>query len=264
MAGDRPVSVTGDLRPGVRRPSRIRDPLLIWWAGRAGLFVAVVAVSFVMALPPGGRIHGPASWLLERFVWWDAFHYLRIVERGYLPPELPCCDQAFFPGYPFVTWLVRPLTGGDAVLAGLLVTQLSASVAVVLLWRLAVRSAGGDERVGRNAVLLLTVTPFGIFLSSVYSEALFLALSLGAWLAGTNRRWWLAGSLAALAAGVRVNGLFLAAALVVMYLGQLRADGRRLPRRDAAALILPGGVVAAYFGFLHARTGSWTTGRRLR
>lgn len=238
--------------------SGIWSPLGIWWAGRAGLFVAVVAVSYVLALPSGGRIHGRGSWLLERFVWWDSFHFLRIVERGYLPPELPCCDQAFFPGYPFVTWLVRPLSGGNAVLAGLVVTQLAASVAVVLLWRLAARSAGGDERAGRNAVLLLAVTPFGIFLSSVYSEALFLALSLGAWLAGSTRRWWLAGVLAGAAAAVRINGLFLAAALAVMYLTQLRADGRWRPRPDAVALAVPGLVVAAYFGYLHARTGSWT------
>jgi hypothetical protein len=236
----------------------VRGPLLIWWASRAGLLLAVVGISFVMALPAGGRIHGAGSWMLERFVWWDSFHFLRIVERGYLPPELPCCDQAFFPGYPLLTMVVRPLVGGNAVLAGLLVTQVSASVAVVLLARLAARTAGGDALVGRNAVILLAVTPFGLFLSSVYSEALFLALSLGAWLAADRRRWWTAGLLAGAAAAVRVNGLFLAAALAVMYLVQLRADRRWLPRRDVVALVVPGLVVAGYFGYLYLRTGSWT------
>jgi hypothetical protein len=252
MAGDRLAP------PTAGPPSRILSPLLLWWCGRAGLFVVVAASSYALALPPGGRIDSPGSWLLERFVWWDSFHYLRIVERGYLPPELPCCDQAFFPGYPLATSLLRPLVGGDAVWSGLLVTNLAASVAAVLLWRLAARSAGGDERVGRNAVILLAVTPFGIFLSSVYSEALFLALSLGAWLAGTERRWWLAGVLAAAASGVRINGLFLTAALAVMYLGHLRSLGRRSPRPDVIALALPAVVVAAYFGYLYSRTGSWT------
>lgn len=254
----------GDVRapattPVTRPPSRaIAAPLMIWWAARAALLVTVVAVSYVLALPPAGRIRGDGSWLLERLVWWDSFHFLRIVERGYLPPDLQCCDQAFFPGYPFLTWLVRPVTGGNAVLAGLVVTQVAASVAVVLLWRLAARSAGGNELAGRNVVLLLAVTPFGLFLSSVYSEALFLALTLGAWLAGLDRRWWLAGALAGAAAGVRINGLFLAAALAVMYAGQLRADGRRRPRPDVVALALPAAVVAAYFGYLYLRTGSWT------
>jgi hypothetical protein len=249
----------------------------IWWASRLGLFVVVSLVSWVLALPGPTRITGPGGWLLERFVWWDAFHFLRIAQRGYLPPELPCCDQAFFPGYPFATRALMPLVGGSAVLAGLLVTQLAASVAVVLLWRLAAESVVSEpgvvsgsvvsgsaesgsalrERAGTSAVLLLAVTPFGLFLSSVYSEALFLAVCLGAWSAGTHRRWWWAGVLAAAASAVRINGLFLMAALLVMYLGQLRACGRRGPRADLAALGLPLVVVGGYFAYLHARTGSW-------
>jgi hypothetical protein len=245
-----------------------RPALAIWWASRAAVFLVVTGVSYVLALPAPQRIHGTGSWLLERFVWWDAFHFLRIADRGYLPPELPCCDQVFFPGYPFAVRAAGQLTGGNLVLAGLLVTQLAASAAVVLLWLVAVqpgtRAEGGWGQghpaapvVGRTAVLLLAVTPFGLFLSSVYSEATFLAACLAAWLAGLRRHWWWAGLFAALAAGTRINGLFLAAALAVMYLTQLRADGRRRPRPDVLALALPLLVVAAYFGYLHARTGSW-------
>jgi hypothetical protein len=247
-----------------------RPALAIWWASRVALFVVVALMSYVLALPAPQRIVGPAGWLAERFVWWDAFHFLRIADRGYLPPELQCCDQAFFPGYPFAIRAMGLLTGGNLVLAGLLVTYLAASVAVVLLWQVAgqpgSRAEGGSGGtavagglVGRNAVLLLAVTPFGLFLSSVYSEAMFLALCLGAWLAGLRRRWWVAGALAGLAAATRINGLFLAAALAVMYLAQLQADGRpwRRPRRDALALTLPLLAVTAYFTYLYARTGSW-------
>ena len=244
----------------------VRPALLIWWASRLALFLVVTLTSYVLALPGPTRIHQAGGWLLERFVWWDAFHFLRIADRGYLPPGLPCCDQAFFPGYPFAVRALAALTGAGTVLSGLLVTQLAASVAVLLLWRLAVQSAG-DRRAGDTAVLLLAVTPFGLFLSSVYSESLFLVGCLGAWLAGLQRRWWLAGLLAAVAAAVRINGLFLAVSLAVMYLGQLHADAQRAntqraggwlrPRRDALALALPVAVVAVYFGYLHARTGSW-------
>lgn len=257
------------LRKGPAGARAVALPALgIWWAGRAALFVVVTGVSYVLALPAPQRIRGTGGWLLERFVWWDAFHFLRIADRGYLPPELPCCDQVFFPGYPFAIRGAGVLTAGNGVLAGLLVTQLAASASVVLLWRVAVqpgsRAEGGSgtrsplaPAVGRNAVLLLAVTPFGLFLSSVYSEALFLALSLGAWLAGLRRRWWIAGVLAGLAAGTRINGLFLAAALGVMYLAQLRAQGRWRPRPDVLALGVPFLVVGAYFAYLHARTGSW-------
>jgi hypothetical protein len=256
-----------------------RSALGIWWASRVALFAVVTLLSYMLDVPPALRIRGTAGWFYERFVWWDAFHFLRIADRGYLPPELHCCDQAFFPGYPFAIRGAGLLTGGNWVLAGLLVTQVAASAAVILLWLVAVQpgtpaeggsglgsglagglgSGGGvDQLVGRNAVLLLAVTPFGIFLSSVYSEAMFLALCLGAWLAGLRRRWWTAWVLAGLAAATRVNGVFLAVALGVMYLTQLRADGRRRPRPDALGILLAPAAVLAYFGYLYARTGSWT------
>lgn len=245
-----------------------RSALGIWWAGRAALFAVVVLMSYVLALPAPQRITGTGGWLLERFVWWDAFHFLRIADRGYLPPGLPCCDQAFFPGYPFATRAASLLTGGNLVLGGLLVSQLAASVAAVLLWLVAVQPGSRAEgaagapgpipaQVGRNAVLFLAVTPFGLFLSSVYSEAMFLALCLGAWLAGLRRHWWLAGAIAAGAAATRINGVFLAVALGVMYVVQLRAEGRWRPRPDAVALLLAPAAVGVYFSYLHARTGSW-------
>jgi hypothetical protein len=229
--------------------------LAIWWSSRLGLFLLITLLPYALAIPSAGRIHDPGGWVLERFVWWDSFHYLRIADRGYLPPGLPCCDQVFFPGYPLITRALAPLTGGSTVYAGLLITQLAASAAAVLLWRLAVADAG--PRAGRIAVVLLAVTPYGIFLSSVYSEALFLALSLAAWLAAARRRWWWAGLLAAGVAAVRVNGVFLSAALAVVLLGQLRADRRR-PGPEALALGLPLVAVAGWLTYLHARTGSWT------
>jgi len=234
----------------------LRPAMSIWWASRLALFVVVSLTSYVLALPGPTRIHEPGGWLLERFVWWDAFHFLRIADLGYLPPGLSCCDQAFFPGYPLSIRVFAPLVG-SSVLAGLLVTQLAASIAMWLLWRMATESSQGDRRAGDTAVLLFAVTPYGLFLSSVYSESLFLALCLAAWWAGERRHWWSAGVLTAAAAAVRVNGLFLAAALAVMYLLQLRADGRWRPRPDVAALLLPATVVLGYFGYLRARTGSW-------
>jgi hypothetical protein len=123
-----------------------------------------------------------------------------------------------------------------------------------MLWRLAAETAGRD--VAFTAVLLLAVVPYGLFLSAAYSESVFLAFAVASWWAATRRRWWLAGLLAGAAAGIRVNGLFLALALGVMYAVQLRSEGRSRPRRDLAALLVPFAVTGAYFAYLFAITGS--------
>jgi hypothetical protein len=232
---------------------RDRAVAAAWLASRGALVGFVLVSSYLLRLDPALRQRDAGRWLIERVTWWDSWHYVRIAEVGYLPPGLPCCDQAFFPGYPLLMRLVSTLTGGSVIAAGLLISLAAGTVAAVLLWRLAELRRPGA---GRPAVIMLAAAPTGIFLVSVYTEALFLALALGAWLAGSHRRWWWAGVLAAATSAVRVNGLFLAAALAVMYLAQLREERRRRPRVDAVALALPFVPVLAYFGYLSWRTGS--------
>ncbi len=252
----RPASSRHALRRAWRRAWR-RDAVLAlrtWLGSRALLVALAMGAPVLLRLPEGPSLHA-ASWPLNRLAGWDSWHFVRIAEQGYLPPGLPCCDQAFFPGYPLLIRALMPLAGGSALVAGLTVTFLSGAVAAVALRRLALLRTG-DEQVGRRAVLYLAIAPTGIFLTAVYTEAMFLGLSVAAWLAGSRRRWWWAGLLAAGAAGVRINGLLLAAALAVMYAGQLRQDGVRRPRVDALALLAPLLTTAAYLGYLAARTGS--------
>ena len=125
-----------------------------------------------------------------------------------------------------------------------------------MLWQLAI-AQGLGPRVAATAVVLLGVAPYGIFLAAVYSEALFLAVTVAAWWAAVDPTLVAGRALAAAATAVRVNGMFLVAALAVMYLVQLREDRRRRPRADVLALALPFAVLAAYFGYLRARTGAW-------
>jgi hypothetical protein len=137
------------------------------------------------------------------------------------------------------------------------VSVVAGTVAAIVLWHLG-RLTTGTRNGGWVAVTMLAVAPYGFFLVTVYSEALFLACTFGAWAAGLTRRWWLAGALAGLASLVRINGLFLAVALGVLYLVQYR--GRI--RRDALALALPVLAVGAFFVYLRLRTGTWNAWQR--
>ncbi|HYN28867.1 MAG TPA: mannosyltransferase family protein [Dermatophilaceae bacterium] len=225
---------------------------LSWCASRLLLAAVVVVGAVALGAPAAQRTSGTWGWLAERFTWWDSWHYVRIAEQGYLPPGLSCCDQAFFPGYPALMAVLAPLFAGSVIAAGLVLSLLAGAVAAVLLHRLGELQSPGS---GRWAVVYLAVAPFGIFLSAVYTESLFLSLSLAAWLLGQRRRWALAGLAAAGACTVRVNGLFLVMALAVTYAMQMRADGRRRPAREVLALGLGPLAVLAHFGFLAVKTG---------
>ncbi len=117
-------------------------------------------------------------------------------------------------------------------------------------------SRGGDPPkpwVGNRAVLFLVVSPAAIFLAAGYTEALFLALAATSWLSVRNEHWARAVLLAGAASVVRINGLFLCAALVVEICR--RAGTARL---RSLLVFVPALVpVACYEFYLRVRTGSW-------
>ncbi len=190
---------------------------------------------------------------LERWERWDAVLFRRLAEYGYdgdpsMPPDagLP----SFFPGYPVLLRAVHLVVPSWPV-SELLISLVAGAVAAVALVRLAeIEGLGRD--VGQRAVLYLFAAPYAVFLVAGYSEPVFLALAVPAWVAAREGRWVAAGLLAGAASYVRVSGLFLAAGLVVMY-----ALAVRRPRWDALALLAPPAAVLSYFAYLHARTGDW-------
>ncbi len=149
-------------------------------------------------------------------VWahWDSVWFLRIAERGYERASPNGAATAFFPLYPATVQPVGEALFGHYVLAGILVSLAASLAAFFLLHRVAEERLGVDG--ARRAVLYLAVFPMTFFLLAVYSEALFLLLSIGAFVLADRRRWLPAWSLAGLAILTRPAGLALLPPLLLL------------------------------------------------
>lgn len=202
-----------------------------------------------------------ASWL---GLWqhWDWYRYLTIAEYGYTSGKGPAYDEnlpAFLPGYPMVLKAVH-LVVPDWAGAGLLISLVAGAAAVVALARLTEFEYcrrvpdGSPEAARRTAVLLLVCAPAAVFLAAGYTESLFLAFALPGWLAARRGHWLRAGLLLAAACTIRINGLFVLAGVVVMFLAS------RPARRDwarASGLLLPVAAAGAYAAYLKDIRGDW-------
>jgi mannosyltransferase PIG-V len=250
------------------RPA-VRTGLRFWAISRvAFLAYGLVLAALIPAVRPKNA-SSAALWPVTLYSRYDSGHFVHIAAFGYplKPFRLPLMDgdndHAFLPGYPIgARWLADALTGGKPgahsyLVALAVLAWLGAALAAVLIWRLAADEANAE--IADRAVIILLAGPYAFFLMASYSEGVFLAFALAAWLAGRRDRWWLAGVMAAGAAIVRINGLFLAAGLVVMLVLAARATGRRIVRAEALALTLPVLATAGYFGWMRATTGRWTT-----
>ncbi|WP_306324529.1 mannosyltransferase family protein [Streptomyces venezuelae] len=242
-------------RRGLRLGAEDRDVLWLYLLTRAALWTIAYGARWLF--PADGGTHDPGP-VLAPFERWDWGHFLNVARDGYFPAGQGPWDaewdnrEAFFPGFPLVLRAVHTVVPHWAA-AGLLISFVAGGIAVIALVRIA-RLYLPDEGAGRRTVQLLLISPCAVFLAAGYSESLFLALALPAWLAAHRQNWALAAGLAALATTVRISGLFLAAALALQFVlaARTRAHWRPLPWLTLP--VLPAGLYAWY---LQAHTGDW-------
>jgi len=170
------------------------------------------------ALPPDS----PLAWLVEPWHRFDTGWYIKNAITGYQADY----GIVFPPFYPVLIRLVATFCAGNYVLAALIVSNTACAIALILLYRLVIREFG-DHQLAQRTLILLVAFPTAFFMLSGYAEPLFLALTLGAWLATLDRRWLLAGVLAALAALTRIQGAVLMFPLAWIAYIRLRETGWR-------------------------------------
>jgi hypothetical protein len=212
--------------------------------------------------------------LAETFAAWDSGWYFTVAQRGYSFDPAGQSSIAFFPLYPLLMRaLAWPFGGGERALwtAGVLLSYACFFLALTVLHRLS-QATLGDRESARRTVLYVAVFPFAYFFTQVYTESLFLLVTVAAVAAAAASRWGWAGLFGFLAALTRPNGI-----LIAVPLGLLALRGRPRPldlaRRALALLPVPAGLglFCAYafrltgdpLAWLHAQ-GHWgyTVGNR--
>jgi hypothetical protein len=248
---------------------------LLVWATAVGTLVAFGFGPIRHAFNPPGVTRG-FGWLGDLLAApaarWDASWYLVIAHYGYRPELFPFTSSrtAFFPVYPIglraIAWL-----GAPPVLAGVLLSMFALALALYGIHRLTALELGQRLPIGRGctgdvarlAVFVTAFAPMAFFFSAVYSESLYLALSVGVFWCARQGRWMWVGVLGALAAATRSTGLVLALPALILYLYGPRQDRaadfaararslrpRYRIRRDLLWLLLLPAGLAVYLGYL--------------
>ncbi len=144
---------------------------------------------------------------------WDSYWYLDIVEHGYyLKTDNTLSNVAFFPLYPVLIKIAGTILLGHFVLAGWLISIASLFLAVSYFYRL-VREFHPDID-PLLPIIFMLVFPTAFFFNIVYTESLFLFLTLACFYYTFRRQFWLAGVFAFFAALAHSNGVFLAIPLL--------------------------------------------------
>ena len=259
-------------RLSAERRAAARDAWAAFWTSRAVVWAAGMAAVLLFGWADGASSRldplfttlpfsdSFGNLLIAPAARFDSAWYLAIADHGYEVSG----RSAFFPLFPGLIRLGGEVTGSTLV-AGVLISFGCALGSLYLLHRLV--TLDFDVERARTVVWLVAWFPGALVLSAVYSEALFLLVSVGALYAARLGRWPTAGLLGALGAATRSGGVLLLIPLLIIYLYGPRRDRsdaplaeglwpRHRPRADVLWVLLgvPAGLFA-YVLYLGAVTG---------
>lgn len=194
----------------------------------------------------------------------DCGSYSSVIDRGY-DGEIGAFGQpdrsnwAFFPLYPLLASLLTKLLGLSPAFAGFVLSNTLIGMAAFFSRPLFV-----SNRAYWFFVVTLAMGPFSVLFSSLYTESLFILLTVLSVRALHRSDYLRAGLWVALLSATRITGVLMVFGILAQVVADHRKNGgawSSLPRRilgDAnlllAFLVAPLGLFA-YMAFLYALTG---------
>jgi Gpi18-like mannosyltransferase len=178
-----------------------------------GIRLGVLVIAYIAGRHLLDRSTLPYELLHETLCRWDTIQYLAIAEHGYSNTKATEHLLGYFPLFPFLVKILS-LVFRDYFVSSLLLSFVASVTAGYLLQKLAILDADDDAEADR-ALWYCFCFPTAYFLVLGYTESLFLALSLASFYFARKGKWLTCGSLAALTAATRANGIVLLPALIV-------------------------------------------------
>ncbi len=168
-----------------------------------GAYLAEIAIPGMLQ---DGYYHiNPNNVFFDVWARWDSAFYLRIVEDGYWFVPGQQSAVAFFPLYPLLMALLKPLVGSTLV-AGVLVSNLCLLGALIYLYKLTDLEFA-DSGTASRAVFYIAAFPTAFFFTAVYTESTFLLFSVMTFYYARKQMWAWAGLFGLLCASSRIVGI---------------------------------------------------------
>src|ERR1700681_273310 len=256
-----PLGTAAD-RSGERPQSYVAylAALAIYLCSRLVVFLGVVFGKTYIALGNDTWLGG-TQWY-HRLLRWDSEWYKIIASEGYKYDGDPGLTQTvvFYPLYPALCRLVSEVLRIEVVDAMLLVANLAALAAVLLLFKL-VRDRFGDGA-ALATVAMISFFPSSVFLSAGYTESLALLLMVSFFLAVARERLLTAALLAGLAVATRSSGIVLFPVLL-WELWRCRSPRRFLIEAVPLSIIATSGLwlYIIYLGFAFGHPMAFADGQ---
>lgn len=224
----------------------VREVAVDFVVTRAAILIIAELAAVIVGQRAGDHVAESSHTLLAVWAHWDAVHYLAIATNGYQGT-----DMAFFPLYPMLIRVFGSVAG-DHLIAGLVISNVSFFFGLLFLYKLLEHEYGRST--ARHGIFYISIFPTAVFFSAVYTEALFLMLTVASFYYMRERKWWLAAAIGFFAALTRVEGVLLAVPFAIEWASANKGHLRERLRSLLPGILIPLGL-SLYMAYLWVLRG---------
>ena len=193
------------------------------------------------------KFHQEQGWnLITLHNRWDSFWYLDIAKNGYSfkgPKKLS--NIVFFPLYPFLIRITSFFVAKNFILAGWILSSIFLLLALLYLFKLV--KEFHPEINPYLPIIFLLVFPTAFFLNAIYTESLFLFLSLATFYYGFKKKFLWASVFGLFASLTRITGALLFIPLLWEYLKSYNFNLiRSLNKKILPIFLVPTGTLSFF------------------
>lgn len=228
--------------------------LVVGWLVVLNLFALVASNRFNLKSDnaydwvDNGRYTQDQSWNITKLhSRWDSNWYLDIASTGYKVDENNTLSNiVFLPIYPYLIKSVSYLFNINLIFSGWITSISFLFLACLYLFKL-VRDFHKEIN-PLNTVFLLLIFPTAFFLNAVYTESLFLFLSLASFYYAKKRNYLAAGAFGFLASLTRISGILLFIPLLMEFFQNKNYVNKKHLTRIIPLFFVPVGAML-FFAF---------------
>lgn len=195
--------------------------------------------------------HGPyLTWIWANF---DGRHFINIATQGYQHTNF-----AYFPLYPLTISLAGYVLPFSHLYLGIGISLAAFLFALVYVYKIVLLDF--SKNIALWTIIFLAIFPLSFFYNAVYTDSLFLALSVASFYFARRNNWLVAGVLGFLAATSRLSGVVLAPALLVEWFLQYKGKNLFTLNNAFSALLAPALTILgtiAYMIYLQVNFGDF-------
>ena len=186
--------------------------LTVFISGKLLTLLGLIAGMILLPLQKGFLGGGLDNYQTNPYLWswanFDGEHYLLIAQRSYVEFE-----QAFFPLFPLLLKTISSLTSMPLIFAGLTISHLAFLLALIIFYKLLKIDYTSKQSLW--VIIFLVFFPTAYYFGSVYTESLFLLLTICSFYFYRKNNFFLAGVFGFFASLCKFVGVFLFPAILI-------------------------------------------------